>query len=162
MRAVAQDRVKQLVKITEQKKSLFNQILNVTENIAGSIIDEDVEKLNSHISEKQKIIDKINTLDEEYKINFETIKSDYGINLLDELKEIHAHEALIIQHTVKDIVDLAKKIDILDKENNKKAQSLMGKFSEELKRINSTKKMSSAYNKPLQTTAPSYFFDEKR
>lgn len=162
MKAVIQDNFIKLREIWDAKKNLLYGILVLTEKISQGIADEDVEKINIYVDEKQKLIDQINVLDQEYRTYFGSIKLEQVIDCLDGLQEVPNQEVLALHEIIKQISELLKKIDSIEKINNLSAQSLLNKFSEDIKVINNAKRASLAYNRPIQATTQSYFFDMKR
>ncbi|HHW32025.1 MAG TPA: flagellar protein FlgN [Clostridiaceae bacterium] len=159
---LTQDSFIKLREILDNKKELLYGILILTEKISKGIEDEDVEKINSYIGEKQELIDQINILDKEYRTCFGNIKPVQVIEGFNKLQQVSNQEIQNLCQSIKQITELLKKIESIEKINSINAQSLLNKFSEEIKTINKAKKASLAYNAPVQAASPSYFFDQKR
>jgi len=162
MKTLTQDSFIKLREILDAKKELLYGVYILTEKISKVIEDEDVEKINGYIDEKQELIDQINILDKEYRTCFGNIKPVQVIEDFIGLQQVSTHEIQNLHQSIMQITELLKKIESIEKINSINVQFLLNKFSEEIKTINKAKKASLAYNAPVQATSPSYFFDQKR
>lgn len=150
-----------LHEISLEKYSLLRDMLGLTEEQAKSISEEKIDSLEKLVVEKQAKIDKINKLDKEFEVYFFRLKRVLNVKKLDELKGLNVSGTKELQETVAQIIYLVEKISRLEKQNNEKAKSLLKKLGDNIKNINQSKKMNSAYM-PEPLKPPPYFIDKKK
>ena len=153
--------IKRLMEVSEKKLGLLEDMLNITKAQAESINEDGLESLEKLVNEKQTKIDAIDKLDEEFDVYFRRLKSELKVKSLDELSGLNIKGVKELQQTVGRIMGLIGDISGIEKQNNDKAKSLLGKFGDEIKTINQGKKMNSAYM-PGPVKPPSYFIDKKK
>jgi len=129
-----EDLLRKLMKISEEKSLHLKNILKITQEQNEAIVNEDMDKLDRYISNKQKEIDIINQLDSIYTEN-------YNIFNLNPLKDNKA-----LQDINEEISRYLRLIAELDKENNKEMTVRFTEVKSKLKQVRQGKKMNSGYN----------------
>lgn len=150
-----------LYKVSLEKCNLLKDILKFTEEQAEFIEEEEIESLEKLVAVKQAKIDEINKLDEEFEVYFLRLKDTLNVKKLDEFKGLNLPGARELQEAVAQIICLVEKISRLEKQNNEKAKNLLRKLRDNIKNINQSKKVNSAYM-PEPLKPPAYFIDKKK
>jgi flagellar biosynthesis chaperone FliJ len=153
--------IDRLNEISLEKYSLLKDMLYLTEEQANSISEEKIDSLEKLVVEKQAKIEKINKLDEEFEVYFLRLKSVLNVKKLDELKGLKISGARELREAVGQILCVIEEISRLEKQNNEKAKGILKKLGRNIKNINQSKKMNSAYM-PEPIKPPSYFIDKKK
>lgn len=158
--------MERLVEILQKKKDILLDILDLTRKQTEAITEDGLDALNKLIDGKQKKIDEIDKLDEEFGVYFQRLKSTMGISRLDQLDASKlnaavAEKAKSLKSLTAEILDVIKSISELEEINSGKSQELLGEFSKQIRSINQGKKANNAY-KPAPYSAPSYFVDKKK
>jgi hypothetical protein len=158
--------MERLVEILQKKKDILLNILDLTRKQTEEITEDGLDALNKLIDGKQKKIDEIDKLDEEFGVYFQRLKSTLGISRLDQLEASKldaaaAEKAKSLKSLTAEILDVIKSINKLEEINSRKSQELLGEFSKQIRSINQGKKANNAY-KPTPYSAPSYFVDKKK
>lgn len=153
--------IKRLQEISVNKLNLLEKILNLTKAQSQSIAAEDLNGLENLISDKQKLIDEISKLDEEFSDCFQELKRGLNVESLDELKGIDIPGADRLQEIIDRIMETLKEICEIEKRNEAEVRKLMNAIGDEIRKINQAKKANAAYM-PRQTGSPSYFIDKKK
>lgn len=153
--------IDRMLEISRKKYILLQDMLALTKNQAGAINEDGLEDLQKLIDEKQKCIEKIDRLDEEFNVYFRRFKSVMGVSRLSELDASGVKGARELQDVTGEILNLIREIGELEKLNNIKAENLFNHFGNEIKKINLGKKMNSVYV-PKQQNPPAIYFDKKK
>ena len=153
--------IKRLQEISAEKFNLVEKILNLTKAQTQSIAAEDLNELENLVSGKQKLIDEISKLDDEFSDCFEELKRKLNVKNLDELKGVNIPGADRLQGIIGSIMETVKEICEIEKQNEAGVRKLMNAVGEEIRKINQAKKANAAYmSKPV--ISPSYFIDKKK
>ncbi|MDP4093164.1 MAG: flagellar protein FlgN [Bacillota bacterium] len=155
---------KYILRLTEnsvKKYGLLQNFLSLTKDQAKSITEDGVDTLKKAILYKQKIIEEIDKLDDEFELYFKRLKQELGINSMDELKDPNLQGAKELQQIIGSIIKIVNEINEIDKHNNEKAKNLLTSLGDEVKKISQGKKMYSAY-RPNPVQIPSYYIDKKK
>lgn len=161
MDTTAEKYMEKLIDILKKKHVLLQSILSLTKAQSSQINEDAVEKLQKLIDEKQRVIDDINKLDDEFDVYFTRLKANVKINSLDELNAAGIESAKHLKEITAGIINLTMKISEVEKENDQKSKELLNKLGEEIKKVNQGKKISKTYaSKP--TNNPAYFIDKKK
>jgi len=142
-----EDLLRKLMKISEEKSLHLKNILKITQEQNEAIINEDMDKLDRLLGEKQKEIDIINQLDSIYTENYNIFK----LNPLEDNKAL--------QDINEEISRYLRLIAELDKENNKEMTVRFTEVKSKLKQVRQGKKMNSGYN---VNTYGTMFIDESK
>lgn len=78
---------KRLIENSREKYILITEILRLTNAQKEVLNEEGMETLESYINEKQIILDKLTTLDDEFQVYFKRLKTTLGVKSLEELDE---------------------------------------------------------------------------
>jgi hypothetical protein len=155
-----------LNELMQAKKNILTEILALTKAQTDTITEDSLDDLKKLIDEKQKKIDKMLELDDDFETYFGRLKSILGISKLSELDAAKldaasAEGAAVLKRTIAEIMELATGISELEKINSQKSNKLLDHFGEEIRKISQSKRANMAY-KPIQPAAPSYFIDKKK
>jgi len=153
--------IERLQEISARKLKLIEEILNLTKAQSQLIAAEDLDRLESLVSEKQKLIDEISRLDGEFNEYFQGLKDELNIKNLDELKGISIPGVDKLQNIIGRIMETIKEICEIEKQNESGIRGLMNAVGDEIRKINQAKKANAAYM-PKPISAPSYFIDKKK
>lgn len=144
-----------------KKSSFLQELFDLTQNQSVVINDGNVVELNRLVDCKQERIDSINILDEEFKTNFERLKSILGVESFDGLDARGVPGARELRDKVTGIIELVKKISDVESANNLAAKRLLGSLGSQVKKLNQGMKLSNAYL-PAKLERGSYFIDKKK
>ncbi|MDR5659797.1 flagellar protein FlgN [Serpentinicella sp. ANB-PHB4] len=142
-----------LMQLSEAKMKLMQGLEQLTKNQEKAIVDRDEEKLTQLISDKQKLMKKVDILDKEFVEKYEQVKTQ-GI------KEEHSEAFKALQNRIKEIMDLIEKISTLDKNNIKETKKSLNDSKQQLKSVRSGVKAYKGYSKKAMDGA-SIFLDKK-
>lgn len=148
------------------KRKALKEILELTKAQTEAITEDTLDSLGKLIDEKQKKIDEMIELDNEFETYFGRLKSILGVSRLNELDmakldAASAEGAVLLKRTIAEVMEIANSIVELEKVNNQKSNKLLDDFGKEIRKINQNKRANLAY-KPLPVNAPSYFLDKKK
>ncbi|KNY28609.1 flagellar protein FlgN [Pseudobacteroides cellulosolvens] len=153
--------IERLLEITDSKYTCLQEMLELTNEQANVIDGDQIARLEEIIDSKQKIIEKVDKLDDEFEVYFHRLKSEAGIKSVDELKTSEVKGLKELKKSVSNVMGILKELSDMEKSNGNKAKKVLGDIGNELKNINVAKKVNSAYGSiPLQTE--SYFIDKKK
>jgi hypothetical protein len=148
--------------LLENKKEHLLGILDFTKLQKTAIDQSDETKLLGFIDEKQKLIDKINTIDNSFIKKLEQLKLELGIKSLEEINANANPEYKAIKIETEGIYKILQEIMELEKENNSRIKKEYDDVKEKIKEINSSKKMTSAYEKMGKSYHGGAFIDKKK
>jgi hypothetical protein len=144
-----------------KKLLLLQDLYKLTVRQSDMINQDKLENLDEIIGDKQKCIDQIDKLDEEFNVYFLRLKQQLNIKNLDELHNPDIKGVKELKLTIGTIIELIKEISTLEQQNNLKAKSLLDELGKEIKKINQGKKVTNAYNPGSNLRPPSYYIDKK-
>ena len=153
--------IERLLEITNGKYAYLQEMLKLTTEQANVVDGEHMERLEEILDSKQKIIEKVDKLDDEFEVYFHRLKTENGIKSLEELNVSDVKGLKELKASVSNVMGILKEMSELDKSNNSKAKEVMENIRNELKNISAAKKVNNAYGStPVQTE--SYFIDKKK
>lgn len=156
-----ENNVQDLIRISESKQKLLLQMLDLTQQQSEAIAAEDAELLQELTEQRQNIIQAVDILDKQFAAGFDVLKRSLGITSLQEVSPARMEGCGDLKAVVGDIMDLLGEINELDTENTAKAQELLEGISQEIQKLNKTKRVQNAYKAPkIQPSA--HFFDKKQ
>lgn len=166
MKMTPENYMERLNKLLQNKKALLLDILSLTRQQSGVISEDGLDSLNKLIDDKQKKIDAIDKLDDEFNAHYSKLKTVMGITGLDQLDASKiegdaAINAIRLKTLTADILDIIRDISGIEKENSKKSAKLLEKFGNEIKKLNQSKKVNNAYTSG-NFDSLSYFIDKKK
>jgi predicted GTPase len=144
-----------------EKKKLLEAMLHLTKKQSEAIASDDIERLQSLIEEKQKLIDKINKIDDSFNEDFTNLKISLGVNNLEGISISGYAGAEEMQGMVKTIIELTGNIGKAENRNQTTLKESMKSISDDLNNISKAKKARDAYVYK-DTNLPSYFIDKKK
>lgn len=150
----------ELINLLQEKNQHLTQILNYTKLQTKAIDEQNEQKLNEYIEEKQKLIDVIDILDKRFVDNYNLLKSTIGVNSLDEISNPSIHLKNVKSELGK-VYNLVEQIMSLEKENSVKLNQQYDDIKSKLREVSGGKKIASAYDiKPISNGGA--FFDTKK
>ncbi len=153
--------IERLIDVLKKKHVLLRSILSLTQAQSSQISEDSIEKLQKLIDEKQRVIEDINKLDDEFNVYFARLKTTLKISSLDELNAAGLEGAKLLKEITAGILKIITEISEMEKTNNEKSKELLGALGSEVKKINQGKRANNAYAlKPMNTS--SYFIDKKK
>lgn len=157
--------IERLTGILKKKAGLLQEILDLTRAQALVINEDGIDELQRLVDQKQLKIDAIDSLDDEFSVYFNRLKSSQKIAGLDELSASRLDgavgEAKEFKSLTGEILELITAIREVEKVNSEKSKTLLNQLGDRIKKINQGKKANSAYA-PGYLKAPSYFIDKKK
>ncbi len=153
--------IERLLEITNSKYKCLQDMLELTKDQANVIDGDQIEKLEVILDDKQRIIEKVDKLDDEFEVYFHRLKSEAKIKSLEELNISEVKGLKELKKSVSNVMGILKELSDMDKSNGSRVKKVLENVGNELKNINVAKKVNSAYGSiPLQTE--SYFIDKKK
>jgi cob(I)alamin adenosyltransferase len=151
-----------MIEILERKKMLLGEMMALTEEQASAINADTLDRLEEIIEEKQRRIDEIDKLDEEFVVCMEKLKEAYGIKRLDDPGMCPGFpQAEKLKEITGEIFSLISGISEAEKANAVKCKKLLEQLGSKIREINQGKKINKAYNSPPPGVA-SFFVDKKK
>lgn len=150
-----------LLRILEKKQELLNQILELTKQQGDTFNSQRIGDLEEIIAQKQKRIQKIDDLDDEFTLHFNGLKQIMNIEKLEEVSSFGTSEAPQLKGAVQKTIDTVEIISKFEKENAKKAKALLDNLSDEINKISNIKRVSLAYGPKAGEGHSSFFVDKK-
>lgn len=152
--------VERMLQISTKKYGVLREIKEITGQQEEVITEETTERLNEFLDEKQKRIEEIDKLDEEFKIYYERLKFEMKVKSLEELQAGSIKGVKELQLCISGILHLVNEISQLEKKNSEKANRLLEDLSQEIKKLNQGKKVNSLYSSASPQPS-AYFIDKK-
>lgn len=152
--------IDKLIEISKKKETLLLDIKILSDRQEKAVADEQLEILQKLIGKKQKRIEIINKLDDEFENYFEKFKEKYKFGDIQDLIKSNSVELKKLKEVITSIVGITKDIQDKDNKNRHKANELLKFFEVELKTANAGKKINNAYN-AYSNKATAYFIDKK-
>lgn len=153
------DNVKKMIELSEEKKSLLNEILEITKFQQDLIKNEQMEELNQSLLEKEKLIDKINIIDRDFLKFYDQVKVQEHIDSLDKIDIQKYSNIKALKEIVSEINTILNDISIIDKNNTIKMKSNVDKIKSDLKQVKEAKRAYKGYN---YENVESILMDEKK
>lgn len=153
--------ISRLTEVSNKKLVLLKDLLSLTQAQSGTINENQILELQELVDKKKAGIEKIDKLDEEFRVYFQRLKQTLQVKSLDEIDGKKISGVKELQEVIGNIMKLLKGITVIDSENSEKANDLLNSLSGEMKKISQTKKLGSAYTMPV-SAPPSYFIDKKK
>jgi len=155
------DYVVRLGEISSKKLVLLNEILLFSRSQNEVIKGQRYEEMDLLLQEKQKRIDAVDKLDEQFSVYASRLKSLLGIASLEDLPRFGLEGTKTLKENVSRILTLLEQIQVLDQENSSKVQAELSDLKGKIKQNNSLKKINNAYGAP-QNSQAAYYFDQKK
>lgn len=131
--------------IMQRKLSLLYEMRNLSEQAYNYVSEDTIEPLNNIIEQKQAVIDEIDTLDDVFLTEFNSLKTGLGLSTIQELEDNKSPQLKNLRMNTADILDIMQKIAALDDKFNKSLIKLRENVSADLARIRKQKQVSGMY-----------------
>ncbi|HHW01027.1 MAG TPA: flagellar protein FlgN [Clostridiaceae bacterium] len=154
--------IKRMTELSQKKYALLKEMLLFTKSQTAAIADENMKNLERLIQNKQERIEGIDKLDDEFKSCFMQLKQALNVDKLDEIKDMKISGVKELQDVIGQITEILKEISEIEKKNSDEIKKKMAATAVEIKKINQSKTINSAYKSSPQSMVPSYFIDKKR
>ena len=151
-----------LIRYSEEKLDKLKQIEEVTAQQKAAIDSQDYAALNSLVEEKQKIIDYINWCDSAFQEELDRVKKRLGVKSIKDIGETEGNEekkALV--DIIGMIIETIEKIQVLERENQKKLLETMDQVKEKLRKIRNGQKSVAVYDSGMGMVSGS-FLDKRK
>ena len=156
------NQISRMTELLARKKALLAEMLELTVEQTGAIDSKSLERLQELVEEKQKRIDEIDRLDEEFTACMDRLKAAAGVKDLSELDASRFPGARELKQATGEVLALVGKISSIEKDNSAKCRELLEEIGSQIRRLNQAKKLNNAYNRPDAGGAPSFFLDKKK
>lgn len=153
--------LKTMLKLTQQKKDHLNSILDITRKQCKVLSAHEAEQLLIYIEEKQKHIDIIDGLDEQFRELFQNIKGELENS---DFKLLNPSGYAIyrqLRNIIEEVKYLIKAIYVLEQQNSSKLKEVMDELKIKIRNINRGKTGRKAYKQPAPM-ADGVFIDERK
>ena len=137
--------VRKMNDIMQRKLSLLYEMRNLSEQAYNYVSEDTIEPLNNIIEQKQAVIDEIDTLDDVFLTEFNSLKTGLGLSTIQELEDNKSPQLKNLRMNTADILDIMQKIAALDDKFNKSLIKLRENVSADLARIRKQKQVSGMY-----------------
>lgn len=156
------DHTGRMTELLVRKKELLGEMLELTVEQTSAIESQSLDRLQELVDEKQKRIEEIDRLDEEFAACLDKLKAAAGIKDLGELDASRFPGARELKQATAEVLSLVEKISSIEKDNSAKCKELLEEIGAQIRRMNQAKKLNNAYNRPDAGGAPSFFLDKKK
>lgn len=153
--------IDKMVDLLKIKNNKLLDILELTNKQSDAINSQDDGLLNMYIDQKQTVIDRIDEIDQVFLGHFNTLKTQLGIDSLDEIPAGKADGFKALKNEVNNNHKVIEQIISKEKENNIKIKAEYDDIKSKIKEISSGKKLTSAYEH-RNTLADGVFIDKKK
>lgn len=154
--------IQKVIEASNKKYSCLQQLIVLTRAQTEVISEESMDGLEKLIGEKQVRIDEINKVDEDFGMYVDLLKQKLGVSRLDEIENSSLKGLKELKQITGQIMELLNEINILEKNNNKKAKDLLDDLGAQIRQIREGKKLNNLYNTGSGTIPPAYFVDKKK
>lgn len=152
--------VARMLEASRKKQELLLEILEFTQQQCEVISEETTDQLDALLNEKQKRIDAVNGLDEEFKVYYERLKYEMKVKSLEELHAGSIDGLRELQQCVGGMLRTMNEISALEKQNQTKANQVLEEIGREIRKLNQGKKANNLYS-PVNLQPTAYFIDKK-
>ena len=151
-----------LIRYSEEKLDKLKQIEEVTVQQKAAIDSQDYAALNSLVEEKQKVIDYIDWCDSAFQEELEKVKRRLGVKSIKDIGEAEdKEEKKALVDIIGMIIETIEKIQVLERENQKKLLESMDQVKEKLRKIRNGQKSVAVYDSGMGLASGS-FLDKKK
>lgn len=164
----AKDYVARLLAISEKKESLLELMKSafVQERVLLMTGGKDaIDALDGVLNEKQRLMEEIDKLDEQFHVYSARLKQVVGIDSLEQLSNIQIQGRLELKGVVTRINELLKQLDQMQQDDLGLLGSELGSTQKQMKQLNQNKTQARAFGKayyPSTPAPPSIYFDKKK
>ncbi|NLX64995.1 MAG: flagellar protein FlgN [Clostridiaceae bacterium] len=157
----AEEYIQRLTDISSQKLALLDEILLFTKSQNEVIKEKRFDEMNQLLEERQKRMDAVDKLDEQFVVYSERLKEALSLKSLEELSPYNLSGTAELKKVVENISQCLIKIKEMDDENIALVEAELNTVRGQIKAANEYKRISGAYY-PDQNSGRSVFFDKKK
>lgn len=157
----AKDYIQRLYELSLKKLSLLQELLLYTRSQKEIILAGRFEEMDSLIAEKQRRMDAIDKLDEQFVVYSSRLKGMLSISSLEDLPKFKIAGTSELKACVAKIHEVLTEIKTLEDENASQVRKELKETKEKINHSNAFKRVNGAYN-PVSSDIPSYYFDKKK
>lgn len=143
-----------------KKNSLLDKLIQITtmQEEYITLTPPDMDNFETSLNDKEKIIEKINELDEGFEKIYEHVKDEIISNRIN-----HKESILELQSLIKQVTEKSAKLQTLEIKNKKSIEIFFSNKKKEIKDFKKSSKTASSYYKNMmnQQLDESYFLDKK-
>ncbi len=141
-----EERILQLISLAREKNKLLYDFISITKRQMEEIEGERYLNLDRSLTEKDKIIKKIDEIDKLFLENFYKFKQENSIEDINELSIEEYPKLKELKEEVKSIMSNLLAISLLDEKNTESVRSKLKEAREDLKRVRLGRKAMKVYN----------------
>lgn len=151
--------INNMIQLSNEKKVLIEDILNLTKNQKSFIINENMDGLTKVLSEKDEIMKNIDLLDMDFISLYNNIKSMENISSMEEIDVDKYSNIKLLKSNINEISLILNNIRLLDNDNTRMMKTNLENIKSGLKHVKEVKKAYKGYNYEAPT---SMLIDEKK
>ncbi len=154
--------IHKLIDLSQKKHLALIKILKLTEEQSLAISEDNIEGLQKLLDLKQLEMDIIDQLDDEFEVYYFRLKSDLGVESLEELRLSEINGSAELKQIITSISDILRQIQVIENQNNNKVKELMDDLSTQIKQVKQGQIANNGYNIASKLPQQSYYFDTKK
>ena len=159
---LAEEYVKYLSDISDEKMKKLDKILVLTEAQSELILNENIEEITKIVEEKQIHINEINSLDKKFELKLKELKELVKIKSISEIANLNIKGVGKLKNNIECIMNKINNIKKVEDKNNIKIREIFKGFGGTLNKISEGKKATVAYTPFRNPESKSYFIDKKK
>ncbi|WAM33038.1 flagellar protein FlgN [Caldicellulosiruptor morganii] len=146
-----------LINLLEEKEKLVDQFLQLTNLQQEYILNDNFDELGEVVDKKAKLIERINSIDDEFIKEFEGIKKAKNIKSFDEITDIDKETGVLLKSLTSSILQKLQVIKDIDEKNNVLIRSKFDELKKTIKSMRYKKEALKDYSQYKQSQFPSGF-----
>ena len=151
--------INNMIQLSNEKKVLLKDILNLTQKQKTVIEDENMDALTKVLSDKDQIMKSIDLLDINFLSLYNSIKSMENIDSMEDIDVDKYSNMKILKSNINEISLILNSIKILDNDNTRMMKTNLQNIKSGLKHVKEVKKAYKGYN---YEAVESMLIDEKK
>lgn len=151
--------INNMIQLSNEKKVLIEDILNLTKDQKSFIINENMDGLTKVLSDKDEIMKNIDLLDMDFISLYNNIKSMENISSMEEIDVDKYSNIKLLKSNINEISLILNNIRLLDNDNTRMMKTNLENIKSGLKHVKEVKKAYKGYNYEAPT---SMLIDEKK
>lgn len=156
---MTEEKILNLTSLAKEKNKLLNKVILLTKKQRREIEEENYEDLSEILSEKDRIIKKIDELDASFLDIFYKLKNENSIDDINELNVDDYPQLKELKKETKKIMSNLLTLSMLDEKNNEAIKIKLKKAEKDLRKIRLGKRAYRGYNYKM---AESLLIDKKK
>lgn len=138
--------INKTIKLSQEKKVLLNEILNLTKKQKDLIEEDNIDDLGIVLIDKENLMNKIDLLDKEFLSLYNSIKLEEEIDSLDKIDTRKFKNIKSLKDIISEVNSILTEISSLDRENTNNMKSNIEKIKLNIKQVKKAKKAYKGYN----------------